>query len=215
MSMQRKKFLESLSKFYTVLGFIFILGSVILIAIPTYPYLLYNFDSDKSGDEVSKLSKDLFENPIIPEEIEEKNYDLPDFDPSLPEQNYISIPSIGVYAPLAEAQDPEDVLTEGAWIGSNYGYPDENDLPIIVAAHRFGYVSWSRDKRNTLSFYKLPKTDSSDRVEIIWNQRKYIYAIYNGDESTYIKDYSADLILYTCKYFNTPQRIFRYAKRIN
>jgi sortase (surface protein transpeptidase) len=97
----------------------------------------------------------------------------------------------------------------------DYGQPDKNDLPIIVAAHRFGYVYWDRETRNRVSFFRLPDTKVGDEIEIIWNQRRYVYEIYAEDESTYIKDYEADLILYTCKYFNSPQRIFRYATRIN
>ena len=59
------------------------------------------------------------------------------------------------------------------------------------------------------------KTDIDSTVSVYWNQREYIYKIYAKEESTYISDYSADLILYTCKYYNSPVRIFRYANRVN
>ena len=54
-----------------------------------------------------------------------------------------------------------------------------------------------------------------DRIEIIWGQRKYVYEIYRAEDSTGIQDYEADLILYTCRLFNSPTRIFRYANRVN
>jgi hypothetical protein len=66
-----------------------------------------------------------------------------------------------------------------------------------------------------MSFFSLPKTRVGDKIDIIWGQRKYEYEIYKAETKTQISDYDADLILYTCLLYNSPDRIFRYARRIN
>jgi sortase (surface protein transpeptidase) len=97
----------------------------------------------------------------------------------------------------------------------NFGTPEYNDLPIIIAAHRFGYVYWSNDFREKSTFYNLPKLRVGDRVQIIWGQRSYEYEVYKAEDNTQITDYEADLILYTCRMYNSPTRVFRYLKRVN
>ena len=93
------------------------------------------------------------------------------------------------------------------------GADSQIGLPIILAAHRFGYVTWTNSFRTLNSFYSLPKLKVGDRVEIVWNQRKYVYEIYKEETGTAITDYTADLILYTCDLWNSPTRIFKYARR--
>ena len=84
---------------------------------------------------------------------------------------------------------------------------------MILAAHRWGYVYWTNSFRTLNSFYNLPKLAVGDKIEIIWNQRKYLYEIYDSGTGDKITDYSANLILYTCELWNSPTRIFKYAKR--
>ncbi|MDD3474452.1 MAG: hypothetical protein PHP08_00930 [Candidatus Dojkabacteria bacterium] len=213
--MKKKTFLNGISKIYIVLGFIFIAISIALIAFPIAPYIMYRLNPNLTDTEIDNISKDITETAIIPVEVKDEDSNLPKFDSSLPEEPYLLIPDIKVSSPIDETKDPEESLKNGTWMVPDYGSPDDNSLPIIVAAHRFGYVYWDKETRNRVSFFNLPKTHIGDTVEIIWNQRKYIYEIYAEDESTYIKDYEADLILYTCKYFNSPKRIFRYAVRVN
>jgi sortase (surface protein transpeptidase) len=105
-------------------------------------------------------------------------------------------------------------LKKGIWIVPNFGTPESNNLPIIIAAHRFGYIEWTKEFRETSSFYNLPKLKSGDRVQIIWNQRSYEYEVYKSEDSTQITDYNADLILYTCRMYNSPVRVFKYLDRV-
>lgn len=212
--MKKKQFIKSLSNIYTILGFSFLVIALVVIAIPISPYILYRLNPEFTQTEIDSISKEITQSPIIPTQVNEKKDSLPIFDPTLPEDPYVLIPSIQVSSPIGESTDPEDSLKDGTWIVSDYGNPDDSTLPIILAAHRFGYVYWDRETRNRVSFFNLPDTRVGDSIEIIWNQRKYEYIIYAIDESTYIKDYEADLILYTCKYFNSPQRIFRYAYKV-
>lgn len=142
--------------------------------------------------------------------------DRPDFDPSLPIVNTLIIPSIGVNTPIEEGIVPEEALSLGPWRVNDFGTPDSNQIPIIIASHRWGGVGWDSQKRESASFLQLPTLQVGDRIEIIWDQRKYVYEIYDGEESTYISDYDADLILYTCKViWESPVRILRYANRVD
>lgn len=140
---------------------------------------------------------------------------LPLQDPTLPTEDWIYIPSIGVDSQMRATIDPDEALDQGVWLVPDFGRPEENEDPIIVAAHRFGWDWWWQSdfgKKN--SFYSLTELQPGDRVELVSDQRKYVYEIYAGEEGTEITDYSADLILYTCKFLNSPIRYFKYAQRV-
>ena len=138
----------------------------------------------------------------------------PRFDPTLPLESRVLINSIGVDSVLQEAtyNNYEDALKKGVWRVSDFGPPTDGSQPIILAAHRFGYLAWSNMFRRKSSFYNLPKLSVGDTVEITWRQRKYVYEVYAEGEGEEITDYSADLILYTCEKLNGPIRIFKYAR---
>lgn len=141
---------------------------------------------------------------------------VPEKDLTLPEGNWISIPRIGVHTVLRDTQDPEEALAQGVWWVPDFGVPGDTDIPMIVAAHRFGWQWWwQSDYWKYNSFYLLPDTQPGDRVEVISDQRKWIYEIYAGEEGEEILDYTADMILYTCKYLQSPVRHFRYARLID
>jgi len=210
--MDKKKFLEKTTKAYSILGFALLTIAIVAIAIPVWPYLWYRINPNETNRDIEKIVKE-----ITPENIEAKEKgisNIPTLDPSLPEGKFVIIPKINVESPISTSKDYNEGLKQGTWIVADYGNPEQPNLPIILASHRFGYSSWSAEKRNKISYYNLPQTVEDDRIEIYWNQRKYKYRIYASEESTYISDYTADLILYTCKFFNSPIRIFRYAERI-
>ncbi len=210
--MKKKTFLEKINKIYVATGFLLLLIALVFILIPIWPYVWYRINPSETEKDVEKIVKE-----ITPIEVEakEETSSIPPIDSSLPEGKFVIIPKIGVESPISISKDYNEGLKQGSWIVSDYGTPEKSDLPIILASHRFGYSSWSIEKRNKISYYHLPQTEDGDTIEIYWNQRKYKYKIYHAEESTYISDYSADLILYTCKFFNSPIRIFRYAERIN
>lgn len=211
--MNKKKVLKNILNIYTVLGFILILSTLVLIGIPIAPYVIYRLDPQATEKDVQKIVKEVVQ--------EDKDFNIqsssniPALDTNLPLGYHVVIPSQGIDSPISDSKDYKKALVSGTWIVNDYGTPENNSLPIILAAHRFGYSNWSKEYRNRISFFNLPNTKIDDEVYIYWNQRKYIYKIYALEESTYISDYSADLILYTCKYFNSPVRIFRYAQRVN
>lgn len=141
---------------------------------------------------------------------------LPPQDSNLPEGEWLSIPRIGVKTEFLRTvgdEDPETALRVGVWFVPGYGEPGDLTQPMIMAAHRFGYqVWWKTDYWKYNSFYFLPDTQPGDKVEIIQDQRRYVYEIYSGEETDEISDYDADLILYTCKFLNSPIRHIRYAR---
>jgi hypothetical protein len=160
-----------------------------------------------------------------PEEVVEKQQPelppkptryLPPKDETLPEGDWISIPRIGVRTQFKDSEDPEEAMQAGVWKVPDYGLPGQLNMPIIMAAHRFGWDWWwQSDYWRYHSFYLLPDTEPGDRVEIISDQRKWVYEIYAGEEGTDITDYEADMILYTCKFLTSPLRHFRYARLID
>ncbi len=140
---------------------------------------------------------------------------LPAKQDSLPQGNWLVIPRIGVRSQLQMTSDPHEALETGLWWVPDYGTPQDLSKPIIVAGHRFGWKWWWKsDYWKYHSFYNLPKLEPGDFVEVIADQRKWQFEIYAGEEGEKISDYSADIILYTCKFLNSPVRHFRYGRLI-
>lgn len=142
-------------------------------------------------------------------------------DTTLPAGHYLNIPRIGVDTSILEAASDqyEKALRKGVWRVGEFASPAEASakagLPMILAAHRFGYLEWSQDYRLKNSFYKLPDLKSGDMVEIVWDQHRYTYQVQKVEEGTEITDYSQDLILYTCKFLVSDIRIVVYANLVN
>jgi sortase (surface protein transpeptidase) len=150
------------------------------------------------------------------QESSQKEKYQPPKDENLPEGKWLVIPRIGVRTPLLETVNAEDALQKGVWKVPGYAEAGDTSQPMILAAHRFGYDWWKQDdywKYN--SFYFLPDTEPGDIIEIISDQRKWTYEIYGGEEGDIINDYNADMILYTCKFLNSPVRFFRYARLVD
>lgn len=169
----------------------------------------------ETSQKITKESKNQ-NTKVEPEVIAEVSRDV-----SLPEGHYLSIPQIGVDTVIWEGErdNYDKALKKGVWRVSDFGTPDRSldfarDKPMILAAHRFGYLEWTQEYRLKNSFYDLPKLKEGDEIEIMWNQHRYRYRVSKIEEGTEITDYSSDLILYTCKFLVSPVRIFVYARLI-
>lgn len=142
----------------------------------------------------------------------------PSKDVSLPEGHYLNIPQIGVDTVIWEAENSayETALKKGVWRVPDFADPERNGegRPMILAAHRFGYLDWSQDYRLKNSFYDLPKLKNGDMIEVVWDQIRHTYQVQKVEEGTEITDYSSDLIMYTCKFLVSPVRIVVYAKLV-
>ncbi len=204
------------SNAYFTIGMILIILATTLIIISKYPHIWYTLDIHSTEGEIEALTNPIeedykaFKDRLKEDKEEDK---LPPIDPELPEENTVKIPKIGVNTTIYEGENYEELLKKGAWRVPNLGTPKDNTT-MILSAHRFGYIFWSDEERTEKSFYNLPSTREGDRIKVIWNQRKYEYEIYNAEETREITDADADLILYTCKLYNSPIRIFRYADRV-
>lgn len=151
----------------------------------------------------------------LAELFEQKQAYLPPRDETLPEGNWLVIPRIGVRTPLQRTERPEEALATGVWQAPDFAEPGDTSKPIIVAAHRFGWKWWWQSEYwKYHSFYLLPETEVGDRVEIIYDKRRWVYELYAVAEGMEIQDYSADLILYTCKFLNSDIRYVRYARLV-
>lgn len=140
----------------------------------------------------------------------------PPYNPDLPDGNWLVIPRIGTRAELHQGSDSATELQKGLWQVPDFGTAGSRDLPMIVAGHRYGWDWWWKtDYWKYHSFYLLPELEVGDRVEVISDHRKWIYEVYAGEEGTEITDYSADLILYTCKDLSSPIRFFKYARLVD
>jgi sortase (surface protein transpeptidase) len=116
----------------------------------------------------------------------------------------------------ASYSDYESALKKGVWRVPDFKAPFDSaqGKPMILAAHRFGYLDWTQEYRLKNSFYELPKVKIGDKIQVIWDQHRYNYEVTRVAEGTKIDDYSGDLILYTCKFLVSPERYFVYAKLV-
>ena len=219
--MKKKEFRNKIGHTYIRIGIFFFVIAGVLLIYPQFPYILNILSVNTPEKEEDTITQPIFskEQVYTQEEPEEELLTLPDIDSDLSKENYIVIPKIGVDTIIQEGEDSQKALENGPWIVPDYATPEnrylgETTKSIIIASHRFGYSSWSEEKRRLISFYNLPNTKIGDRIILIWDQREYVYEIVEVGQTTYVEDYDTDLILYTCKYFNTPERIFRYANLV-
>lgn len=210
--MKKNNILKWIINGYTIAGFACLLIALGFVLTPVVPYIAYRINPEETTNEVNKISGTLTDG--IDNSSSSTSKYLPPLDLTLPKEPYVLIPSINVASPISIDTDYTKALRDGTWMVPDYGTPENGLVPIIVAAHRFGYINWDNETRQRVSYYNLPQTKIGDRVEIVWGQRKYTYEIYGKAEGSKITDYSGDLILYTCKYFNSPIRIFRYARLV-
>jgi len=217
-------------KIYLSLGLIFWFSATVFALLPSWPHLYYrlypNTSNELASTIASTVSKDNF--PVVSPSptvttsprptatpTPTPTPRLPDVDPSLPIKNGLIIDKIGVRGEIHEGTDWEKILKLGIWRAPEFGTPEQTTYPVILAAHRWGYLDWSPSFRKLNSFYNLPQLKVGDTVKLVWNQRPYEYKITATETSTKITNYSSQLILYTCQLWNSPSRFFVYADRTN
>lgn len=208
---------STLAMFFAGIAFASWLSFVLLSGYPAIQYIYYTLQPGTSA----KLAKNLEEVKTEPaqvvkaEETIEGNQ-LPPVDSSLPEGHYLIMPSIGVDSVIWEepTEDYEKAFRKGIWRVPEMAEPNAGS-PVILAAHRFGYLEWTNDFRKKNSFFNLPKMNEGDEFEILWDQRHYKYKVARLTEGPEIDNYNYDLILYTCKFLVSTERIFVYADRVN
>ena len=205
---------SNLSMTMAVLATVSLFIGVFVLGIPVVPMVVYAIKPAI----VQTLEEDLTTSVTTKtQKVEEvKKEWQPPVDNSLPEDNWIEIEKIGLKTLVREAslENFEEALRLGVWRVPDFGTAENRRLPMILAAHRYGYLNWSNTYRKENSFFNLPKLEQGDKVYVVWEKRKYVYEIYKSDTGKQITDYEADLILYTCQYLESPIRIFKYARLI-
>lgn len=192
-----------------------LIASITAAGIPIVPMVWYRLSPSTSYalEKVLRRPVTSFED-VIEEAPEAVQVYQPPRDESLPDGNWLIIDSIGVRTQIHEEpfESYEEAFRKGVWRVPDFGTPEERQLPSIMVAHRFGYLAWTNDYRRENSFFNLPKVEVGDQIEVIWDKRRYVYEVYEGEEGEQISTYTADLILYTCKFLESDIRIFRYAR---
>ena len=190
--------------------------SLTAVGIPIVPVIWYRIkpDTPQALEKVLAAPVTEFPDEVITS-VDAEPWQ-PSLDASLPQENRILIPAIGVKTAIIEKpiEQYEEAFKKGVWRVPDFGTPFNRERATILAAHRFGYLAWTNQYRRENSFFNLPKLEVGDRVTIIWDQRKYVYEIFAEEDGKEISRYDADLILYTCRFLESDIRIFRYARLI-
>lgn len=198
------------------------LGFLLLSGFPVLQYGYYHL-KPKTSQLLSKIllstakTTEATEVAVRPPEPQVEEQSLPERDVSLPMGHYLTIPQIGLDTVIWEGPESnyEEIIKKGVWRVPDLSTPDQPGKPVLLVAHRFGYLEWSNEYRTKNSFFNLPKLKTGDEFEIVWDQRRYKYRVSGIEEGTAIGSYEHDLILYTCKFLVSPVRIFVYAERVN
>ncbi|OGV96998.1 hypothetical protein A2W24_02645 [Microgenomates group bacterium RBG_16_45_19] len=206
---------STISIIFLVFGLILISGALTMAGIPVVWLVWYRLQPSTSQVLAQVLKRPVTREVAVAEFQAETAYQ-PEVNSSSPKENRLEIASLGVATPLIEqpSDQYEAALRQGVWRVPDMGDPYNRGKPTILTAHRFGYLAWSNQYRRENSFFNLPKLKVGDRLEVIWNQRRYGYKVYGEGEGEEITDYQADLILYTCKFLESPVRIFKYARLV-
>lgn len=201
---------QRLRRILTTIALLSWTTATIFLALPFLPHLLYRLSPStptRLATTLAATTKDSTTPSALPTKP------LPPLDSSLPKENGLIIDKIGVKGAIHEGADFEQQLRLGIWREPKFGTPDSN-LPTVLASHRWGYLAWTNAFRRLNSFYALPDLKVGDQVQVIWNQRKYTYEITKEDTGTTISSFDFDLILYTCQLWDSPVRVFKYARRL-
>ena len=228
-------------KLFLTLGISLWTATVVFTLLPSWPHLCYRLYPQASGSlaqtlaDTTKGTTTIIPTPVWPTTTQDPKENIftprslpdplslgdvggevgPDFDPTLPEENGLIIDKIGVRGEIYQGSDWENILKQGIWMVPDFGTPISKNQPIILAAHRWGYLSWTPSFRKLNSFYSLPKLTIGDKIIINWEQRQYEYEVTSISTGEKIENYDTDLILYTCQLWNSPTRFFVHATRTN
>lgn len=210
---------SNLAMFFAGAAIISWIGFLLASGFPLVQWIYYRFSpstSYKLSEILQRTAKGADSQVIAKDEVEP--FELPGLDMSLPQGYFVNIPKMGVDSEIYEAtlDNYESALRRGVWRVPDFSIPSETyKKPIILVAHRFGYLEWSNLYRRQHSFFNIDKLEVGDEVKVIWEQRKYVYRIERIAEGEEIDSYNYDLILYTCKFLVSPVKIFAYGMKVN
>lgn len=121
--------------------------------------------------------------------------------------NKLIIPSIGVDMEIGSQQR---YLDFGGWIQSS----TQDNIPNLIAIHRYGWDTLSPEQKIKQTLYLVNSLKKGDKIFVIWNGKKYQYEVSQLIDDTNNPPITDDLVLYTCKFFNSSHRIFVQTVRV-
>lgn len=121
--------------------------------------------------------------------------------------NRLIIPAIGVDMQIGSERR---FLDFGGWVQSS----NQENEPNLIAIHRFGWDNLSPEQKIKQTLYHVQKLKGGDKIYLIWNGKRYQYEVTNLTDDTNNPPITDDLVLYTCKFFNSNHRIFVQTKRV-
>lgn len=196
---------------------IFILLYYIFISTPQKVGALYS--PDKENEIIAKpifTDRSTIKDPFATgsNEVQPLEFNIPNYE-AIDIGTRIRIPTIGLDTTVYESKSPTYGLGAGVWRDPLYGAPDRpSNGPTVLAAHRWGEDRFSWEYRYANLFTKFDQLKEGERITITWNNTEYDYVIRHIEQNTQVTG-NADLIMYTCVYYNSPERIFVYADRVN
>lgn len=182
-----------------------VIGTCIL-AIPFTPWILYHaLDPEPSFPYKTKLAGTVYF-PAISDAVSLKQA-------SLPKENRLVIPKIGVDVEIVEGKD-ERSLYRGIWHVPDSSNPEQGGNTVLTG-HRFQYLSGPR------TLYLLDQMEVGDVLIVYWNGKEYDYRIGErrivNPDAVEILNPTTDprLTVFTCTpLFSTTQRLVLFAEPI-
>lgn len=120
----------------------------------------------------------------------------------------ILIPSIEVELELSTN---EGYLKFGGWVQNL----NTNEFPLVIAAHRFGMNYMNENWNIHQTLFNIHKLKVGDKAEVYWHGEKHIFKVkemYQDSNNRPLKD--DEILLYTCEYWDSAERMFVVLKPI-
>lgn len=132
---------------------------------------------------------------------------------SIPSDNRLVIPSIGINEPIYEGKFINVIKDGGTWRRPNGGTPDKDGNTVIVG-HRF-YGS------NISTFYSLDKVQAGQKLAVYWEGKEILYEVKEvkivDTTAVEIENQTTEkqLTIYTCHpIWTAKQRLVLIAKPV-
>jgi len=173
-----------IGKIITIIGFVLTCFGIFVLYQTTSPEVAYQLD--KPDVQEAMISVETTEDLSI---------------------NRLIIPAIGVDMQIGSEKR---FLDYGGWVQSS----NQENEPNLIAIHRFGWDNLSPQQKIKQTLYHVQKLKGGDKIYLIWNGKRYQYEVTNLIDDTNNPAINDDLVLYTCKFFNSNHRIFVQTKRV-
>ncbi len=212
-----KLILKTFANTNILIGIVLILGPITYMVMTTI--LDNNLLSSAYANSLEKQTQIVAQNPF--KDLSENEVEVQEAKPfvEVPKDtvasygNKIIIEKIGLDTEILESLTSSEALNKGVWRMPDFGMPTYTKQPTILAAHRWGADDASWDFRSKNLFLNIPDLTTGDQIKMIWEGEEYKYRVTSVEENVYVSK-SDDLILLTCKYYDSDIRVIVYAEKI-